>query len=109
MLDSDLTKIREQVARVGGRIQPLLLPCEGIAKRNAFAHIWLGVKTRFSEEWRDRARAEDVAAFVDWIDAHPNADYEEYAGSVVLSDMKTADSREEPTLFGPEHSATAPE
>ena len=101
MLDSDLTNIREQVARVGGRIQPLLLPCEGIAKRNAFAHIWLGVKTRFTQEWRDRARAEDVTAFIDWMDSHPNSDYDEYTGSITLGDRKTPHSTEEPTLFGP--------
>jgi hypothetical protein len=78
----ELAQIRELVARVGERIQPLLLPCDGLARRNAFAHIWLGIKTRFGDEWKECADAQEVEAFIRWIDGNPNAEYDAYGGSV---------------------------
>lgn len=58
------------------RIQPLLEPVAGLARRNAPAHLWLGVQVIFGEEWRVRADPASVERFIEWIDAHPNADYE---------------------------------
>ena len=52
----------------------------GLARRNAHAHVWLGLKVVFGEEWRERTAPASVRAFLDWMDANPNADYEEYAG-----------------------------
>ena len=77
-----LKTIRDQVALIGARIQPQLLPHESLARRNAFAHIWLGVKTVFGEHWRESGIDSEVLAFVTWIDANPNADYESFPGPV---------------------------
>ena len=97
MTERELKQIREQVAVVGARIQPLLLPCEGLSQRNAFAHIWLGMKTCFGENWRECAIPAEVAGFVGWIDSHPNADYSEFAGPVTR--ITVARETAEPTLF----------
>lgn len=77
-----LKQIRDQVALIGARIQPQLLPHESLAHRNAFAHIWLGVKTVFGEHWRESGIDSEVTAFIAWIGANPNADYESFPGPV---------------------------
>lgn len=76
----ELKAINAQVREVADRIQPLLDPHPGLAARNAHAHVWLGLKVVFGEEWRERAAPAGIRAFLAWIDAHPNADYDEYAG-----------------------------
>ncbi len=78
----DLTTITVRVHEVAERIQPLLAPHAGLARRNAHAHVWLGLKVRFGEDWREHATAGSVRAFLDWIDTAPNAGYEEYGGPV---------------------------
>ena len=75
-----------RVRRVGDRIQPLLDPHPGLAARNAHAHVWLGIKVRFGESWRVRARPEGVRAFIEWIEANPNADYDEFPGAIELDE-----------------------
>ncbi len=82
----DLDDIAMRVRRVGDRIQPLLDPHPGLAARNAHAHVWLGIKVRFGESWRTRAMHAGVCAFVDWIEANPNADYEAFPGPVELAE-----------------------
>lgn len=77
---NDLAPVREAVARVGARIQPLLEPHPGLARRNAFAHIWLGVKLRFGDDWKETAEPTSLLEFIEWIDSHPNDDYEEWPG-----------------------------
>ena len=99
MTDAELRQIRDCVAEIGARIQPLLSPCEGLSKRNAFAHIWLGVKTRFGESWRTSARAAEVGNFLNWLRDNPNADYDEYTGSIMLSGEEAPPIEREPTLF----------
>ncbi len=99
MTDTELRQISDRVAEVGARIQPLLAPCEGLSKRNAFAHIWLGVKTRFGESWRSAADGEEVQNFLTWVGDNPNADYDEYTGSVTLQRTEVPRIRNEPTLF----------
>lgn len=81
-----LTMVNARVREVADRIQPLLTPHAGLAKRNAHAHAWLGIKTIFGEDWRERADLTTVLAFVAWLDAHPNDDYEAYVGPVRLLD-----------------------
>jgi len=78
----ELKRIRSEVAQAGEKIQPLLLPHESLARRNAFAHIWLGIRTIFSEHWRDGGRVDEVSHFIDWIGKNPNADYESFGGQV---------------------------
>ena len=82
MNSEQLKTIREQVAQIGARIQSQLLPHGGLPHRNAFAHIWLGVKTVFGEHWREGAQSSEVGAFVAWIGANPNASYESFDGEV---------------------------
>ena len=82
MNSEQLKTIREQVAQTGARIQLQLLPHDGLPHRNAFAHIWLGVKTVFGEHWREGAQSSEVGAFVAWIGANPNASYESFDGEV---------------------------
>jgi len=77
------TAIREAVARVGDRIQPILHPHPGLERRNAYAHLWLGIKVRFGEEWRDSADPSSVLALIQWIDANPNLEYDDWAGPAV--------------------------
>ena len=77
---AQLQSVNARVRSVADRIQPLLEPHPGLTARNAHAHVWLGLKVVFGEDWRDRAAPASVHAFLDWIDAHPNADYEEYRG-----------------------------
>ena len=79
---SDIKQIREAVAQIGARIQPQLLPHESLAQRNAFAHIWLGVRTTFGEHWRATGCPGEVTAFIAWIGENPNADYESFTGQV---------------------------
>jgi len=79
---AELTDIREQVAATGDAIQPLLLPHAGLARRNAYAHIWLGITTVFGDQWRVTAIAIEVKRFVEWIGANPNEDYEVFPGAV---------------------------
>ena len=76
----ELKAITAQVREVADRIQPLLDPHPGLAARNAHAHVWLGLKVVFGEEWRERAAPASVRTFLAWIDAHPNTDYDGYAG-----------------------------
>ncbi|MSR18284.1 MAG: hypothetical protein EXS00_03790 [Phycisphaerales bacterium] len=100
MLPDEVATVTEAVRRVGELIQPELLPHPELTKRNAFAHIWLGIKTVFGDSWRDRAGLAGVLAFVEWIGAHPNADYQDYRGPVELACPKTAElPKPEPTLF----------
>jgi len=75
MTPLELNEIRERVRVVSERIQPLLAPVSGLSKRNAPAHLWLGVREIFGDEWRVRAQPSSVLRFIDWIAAHPNADY----------------------------------
>jgi hypothetical protein len=42
--------------------------------------VWLGLKVIFGEDWRDRAAPASVHAFLAWMDANPNADYDDYRG-----------------------------
>jgi len=76
MTPEELDCIRERVRTVAERIQPLLEPAKGLSRRNAPAHIWLGVRLVFGDEWRARAESSSVLRFIDWIDANPNADYD---------------------------------
>ena len=76
----ELQAINARVHEVADRIQPLLEPHPGLAKRNGHAHVWLGLKVIFGDDWRERAAPAGVHAFLGWMDANPNADYEEYAG-----------------------------
>jgi hypothetical protein len=80
MRPDELQAVNARVRAVADRIQPLLEPHPGLARRNAYAHVWLGLKVVFGEEWRERAAPASVLAFLEWMDANPNADYEEYAG-----------------------------
>ena len=80
MRPDELQAVNVRVRAVADRIQPLLEPHPGLARRNAYAHVWLGLKVVFGEEWRERAAPASVLAFLEWMDANPNADYEEYAG-----------------------------
>ncbi len=75
-----LTQVTARVRQVADRIQPLLAPHAGLARRNAHAHAWLGIKTIFGDHWRERADLATVLNFVEWLDAHPNDDYEAYDG-----------------------------
>ncbi len=77
-----LAQVNARVRQVADRIQPLLTPHPGLARRNAHAHAWLGIKTVFGEHWRQRADLGTVLAFVAWLDAHPNDDYQAYDGPV---------------------------
>lgn len=76
----ELQAVNVRVREVADRIQPLLKPHPGLAKRNAHAHVWLGLKVIFGDDWRERAAPASVHAFLGWMDANPNADYDEYAG-----------------------------
>jgi hypothetical protein len=42
--------------------------------------VWLGLKVIFGEEWRERTAPASIRAFLDWMDANPNAEYDDYAG-----------------------------
>jgi hypothetical protein len=76
----ELVAINDRVRAVADRIQPLLEPHPGLARRNAHAHVWLGLKLTFGEDWRERTAPTSVHAFLDWMDANPNADYGDYRG-----------------------------
>lgn len=80
MQADELVVINERVRAVADRIQPLLEPHSGLARRNAHAHVWLGLKLTFGEDWRERTAPTSVHAFLDWMDANPNADYGDYRG-----------------------------
>jgi hypothetical protein len=82
MAAATLAQVNARVREVADRIQPLLAPHAGLARRNAHAHAWLGIKTVFGDDWRERADLAAVLAFVAWLDAHPNDDYEAYDGPV---------------------------
>lgn len=82
MTPPTVTQVNARVRQVADRIQPLLVPHPGLARRNAHAHAWLGIKTIFGEDWRERADLSAVLAFIEWMDAHPNDDYEAYDGPV---------------------------
>ena len=82
MTAASLAQVNARVREVADRIQPLLAPHPGLARRNAHAHAWLGIKTIFGEQWRERADLGTVLAFVEWLDTHPNDDYENYDGPV---------------------------
>lgn len=84
MTHEELERIRERVRTAAEQIQPLLAPVEGLARRNAPAHLWLGVRLRFGEEWRVRADPASVMRFLDWVDANPNADYDAWPESPLL-------------------------
>ena len=94
MAFATLAQVNARVREVADRIQPLLAPHAGLARRNAHAHAWLGIKTIFGEHWRERADLTTVLAFVEWLDAHPNDDYENYDGP-----MRHLDAGERGLLF----------
>ena len=54
-----IAQVNVRVREVADRIQPLLAPHPGLARRNAHAHAWLGIKTLFGEA---RARRSWVRA-----------------------------------------------
>lgn len=76
MRREEILQIRERVRSASEHIQPLLAPAPGHARRNAPAHLWLGVRVIFGEEWRVRADSASVLRFIAWIEANPNADYD---------------------------------
>jgi hypothetical protein len=76
----ELAAINVRVRAVADSIQPLLEPHPGLARRNAHAHVWLGLKVIFGDDWRERAAPTSVHAFLAWMDANPNADYDDYTG-----------------------------
>jgi hypothetical protein len=76
----ELAAVNDRVRAVADRIQPLLEPHPGLARRNAHAHVWLGLKVIFGDDWRERAAPASVHEFLAWMDANPNADYGEYRG-----------------------------
>jgi len=80
---AELMAIREHVAAVGDAIQPLLLPHAGLARRNAYAHVWLGISTVFGDQWRATAVAHQVIDFVHWIGVNPNEDYAAFSGPAI--------------------------
>lgn len=80
MNPDELAAVNARVRAIADRIQPLLAPHPGLAHRNAHAHVWLGLKVTFGDEWRERTVPESVHAFLDWMDANPNAEYGDYAG-----------------------------
>ena len=43
MSPDELAAVNARVRAVAVRIQPLLEPHPGLAKRNAHAHVWLGL------------------------------------------------------------------
>ncbi|MSR44646.1 MAG: hypothetical protein EXS15_04715 [Phycisphaerales bacterium] len=104
MLKEEIARIRELVASTGATIQPLLHPHGAIAKRNAYAHIWLGIRTRFGAAWRESAIAHEVETFINWTSENPNADDEEFTGSTTRLPVQTPSldaprTRAEPGLF----------
>lgn len=84
----ELAQVTARVREVADSIQPLLLPHPGLARRNAHAHVWLGLKVVFGEDWRERAAPASVHAFLDWMAAAPNADYGDYGGPVEFLDAQ---------------------
>ena len=80
MSPDELAAVNARVRAVADRIQPLLDPHPGLARRNAHAHVWLGIKVAFGEDWREFAAPASVHAFLVWMDANPNEDYDAYAG-----------------------------
>jgi hypothetical protein len=80
MDDAQLAAVNERVRRVAEEIQPLLSPHAGLARRNAHAHVWLGIKVVLGETWRQDIAPESVNAFLEWMRANPNADYQDYTG-----------------------------
>ena len=80
MRPDQLAAVNDRVRAVAERIQPLLEPHPGLARRNAHAHVWLGLKVIFGDDWRERAAPGSVQALLAWIEAHPNADYDAYGG-----------------------------
>ena len=80
MHPDELAAVNARVRAVADRIQPLLEPHPGLVRRNAHAHVWLGLKLIFGDQWRERAAPASVHAFLAWIDAHPNADSGDYRG-----------------------------
>jgi hypothetical protein len=77
---AQLAAVTERVRAVAERIQPLLAPHPGLAKRNAHAHVWLGLKVVLGEDWRTAAAPASVHALLDWMEREPNAEYEAYDG-----------------------------
>ncbi len=80
MHPDELVAVNDRVRAVAERIQPLLEPHSGLARRNAHAHVWLGLKVTFGGDWRKRASPGSIHAFLDWMTAHPNSDYGAYGG-----------------------------
>ena len=80
MQPAELASVTARVRAVADRIQPLLDPHPGLAQRNAYAHVWLGLKVIFGEEWRERTAPASIRAFLEWMETNPNADYDDYAG-----------------------------
>jgi len=95
---AELMSIREHVASTGDAIQPLLLPHAGLARRNAYAHVWLGISEVFGDQWRATAVASEVISFVQWIGANPNQDYAVFSGPAT----RVPESERTPLLRGPE-------
>jgi hypothetical protein len=77
-----LAQVNARVREVADRIQPLLTPHPGLARRNAHAHVWLGIRERFGQDWRERACLTSVVAFVEWIGTNPNAEYGNFDGPI---------------------------
>lgn len=78
MTSDELASIRDLVRRAAERIQSQLLPVPGLSRRNAAAHLWLGVRERFGEEWRVLAEPASVLRFIAWMESNPNASYEQW-------------------------------
>lgn len=88
MQPDQLNTVTQRVRAVAEAIQPQLLPHPGLAQRNAYAHVWLGLKVVFGEDWRERAAPASVHAFLDWMERCPNEDYAAYTGPVQFLDAE---------------------
>lgn len=80
MSPAELTAVTTRVRAVAERIQPLLAPHPGLVRRNAHAHVWLGLKVVLGEDWRQTATPASVHALLAWMEREPNAEYEAYTG-----------------------------
>lgn len=80
MTHEELVLVRRTVAEVAAEVQPLLQPVPGLSRRNAPAHLWLGIRERFGPEWRVRALASSVLEMLEWMRRNPNGDYGAWPG-----------------------------
>lgn len=73
MIQENMNRIQRAVAAAGDHLKDKLPSVEGLAHRNAYAHVWKAIKTHFGVSYKfiPDEQLEDVLALIENCRSNP--------------------------------------